>query len=379
MTLKKGKTVMLLVGEASGDFHGANLVKAIRELDGTLSFLGTGGKALKKEGVETFFDIRSLSVMGLTEVVSKLHLVLKALHNAKRLLKERRPDLLILIDFPEFNLNVAKAAKKYGIPVLYYISPKVWAWRSNRVKIIQKRVDRMAIILPFEREFYSRHDIPVTYVGHPLMDVRLFQHAEKPDKKKKGETIIAVLPGSREKEILGLLPVMMASARLLSNKLNNLTFLISVAPSIDRCLVDDVVTPYRSELQFEVISDSVYDIFSVADFAMAASGTVNLEAAIAGIPMVVLYKMSALSYFLAEHLVKLEHASLVNLIAGKEVVPELLQKEANPEKIADTVHRILTDDNILDQMKKELAHVKSVLGGPGASHRVARIALEMMA
>ena len=380
MNEQKNRTsIMILAGEASGDLHGANLVKAIRKLDDTITFLGTGGELLRQEGVELFFDIKSLSVMGLTEVIARLHVILRALNEAKRLLKNRRPNLLVLIDFPEFNLMVAKEAKKLGIPVLYYISPKVWAWRSGRVKTIKKRVDRMAIILPFESQFYRLHDVAVTYVGHPLMDTDIGQASQKPDYREKKEWTIALLPGSREKEVAGLLPEMMAAAQLLSSEIDNLKFLVSVAPSIDSPMIDDIVSSYRKRVDFDITTDNVSHIFKIADFAMAASGTVTLEAAIAGLPMVVLYKMSAMSYFFAKRLVKLEFACLVNLIAGKEVVPELLQDEANPKNISSTIKGLLLDENLMDDMREGLIKVKRALGGPGASDRVAEIALEMMA
>ena len=368
---------MILTGEASGDLHGANLVKAIRKIDSHISFFGTGGKALKKEGSELFLDIKSLSVMGLTEVLAKMHLILKALRESKQILKERRPNLLILIDFPEFNLTVAKTAKRLGIPVLYYISPKVWAWRSGRIKTIKARVDRMVIILPFEEEFYRNENIPYTYVGHPLMDTKLSEYPY-PSIDEKEDKIIGILPGSREKEVLRILPEIMETAKLLSKEQKDLKFLVSVAPSLDISLIHHIVDPYRSEINLGITTDSVYDIFKILDFAIAASGTVTLEAAIAGIPMVVLYKMSSMSYFFARRLVKLKYASLVNLIAGREVVPELLQNDANPKNIAVTINRLLKDETALDQMKNELIKVRTSLGEPGASTRVAKIALEMM-
>ncbi len=373
-----GKTVMILTGEASGDLHGAGLVRAIREMDQRISFIGAGGAFLRKEGCQLFLDIRELSVMGFTEVLGKLPSVLKALKTAKGILRNRRPNLLILIDFPGFNLHVAKTAHRLGIPVLYYISPKVWAWRPGRIRTLKKRVDRMAVIFPFEEAFYRDHRMAVSYVGHPLLDGPLRGLSNDSGNIGKTGKTIALLPGSREKEILMLLPVMMEAAKILRCEKPDLKFRISVAPSLDKGLVEHIVGPYRSTLDFDLVPEGVYEIFKTADFVVAASGTVTLEAAIAGIPMVVLYKMSRLSYFLAKHLVKVKFASPVNLIAGKDVVPELLQDSAEPRNIAGTVLDILSNDARYGLMRKELDGVRRLLGEPGASGRVARIALEMM-
>jgi len=372
------KSVMIIAGEASGDLHGSNLVKAIRRRDNEIFFCGIGGAALEREGVDLFFNIRALSVMGITEVLSKLPAVYRALKEAKRRLKTLHPDLLILIDFPEFNLKVAKAAKKFGVPVLYYISPKVWAWRSGRVKKIKTLVNHMAIILPFEQDFYQNHDIPVTYVGHPLLDTVLADFPPRAKDDTFESSVIGLLPGSREKEIIRILPVMIDSAKILSTENGNLKFLISVAASIDQHLIEKIVNRYKESVNFDIVTGGVHEIFKETDFVVAASGTVVLEAAIAGVPMVVLYKMSAVSHWFAKAMVRLKHFSLVNLIAGKEVVPELLQNEVNPENIAHTVSTMLNDTDGLNRVKNELYEIKRLLGGAGASDRVAEIAMRMM-
>jgi lipid-A-disaccharide synthase len=370
--------LMIIAGEASGDLHGSNLVKAIRCLAAGISFFGIGGEMMRNQGVDIFFDVRGLSVMGATEVLAKLPAVFRALREVKRLLRTHRPDLLILIDFPEFNLKAAGYAKGLGIPVLYYISPKIWAWRSGRVKKIKALVDHMAVILPFERQFYQDRGIDVTYVGNPLMDIGLLDtsvHESAAGKKKK---TIGLLPGSREKEVAGILPVMIKAANLLSIQDKELTFLVSKAPGINRSLIETIVAPYPAPINVEITTGEIKDVFRQCDWVMAASGTVTLEAAIAGIPMIVLYKMSPVSYWLARKLVKLTHASLVNLIAGREVVPELLQQEATPENIVKTASCRINDPEARHRMEKELDEVRKMLGGPGASDRVARIALEMM-
>ena len=372
------RQIMIIAGEASGDLHGSNLVKAIRRLDAGISFFGIGGEKLKHQGVDLFFDIKSLSVMGATEVLGKLPVIFRALYRVKNLLQEHRPDLVILIDFPGFNLKVSGYAKALGIPVLYYISPKVWAWRSGRVKKIKARVDRLAVILPFEQQFYQKYGIDATYVGNPLMDTDLFDicvNEPTPGKKKK---TIGLLPGSREKEVAGILPVMIKTADLLSSQDKDMEFWVSTAPGIDRSLIETIVAPYLAKINVHIATGEVKEIFMRCDWVMAASGTVTLEAAIAGIPMIVLYKMSSVSYWLAQKLVKLPHACLVNLIAGHEVVPELLQEEATPENIVETARQRIDDPAARRHIVQALNAVRKMLGGPGASDRVAHIALEMM-
>ncbi len=371
----KQKCVMMIAGEASGDLHGASLVKAMRLKDPSLFFCGIGGDGLKSEGVKLFFNISDLSVMGITEVISKLPVIRRALGAAKTLLKDLRPDLLILIDFADFNLRVAATAKKYKIPVLYYIPPKVWAWRAGRVNIIKERVDQLAVILPFEADFFKRHGISATYTGNPLMDdiPGLPNHITS-----EGSPVIGLLPGSRKKEITRLLPVLLNAGRLIHREITDVRFMVSLAPSVDRNLVEGFLAPHKETGLFELVDGGVGKIFSRASFLVAASGTVTLEAALAGIPMVIIYKASALSHWIARRFVKVKYGGLANLIAGEEIVPELLQKDANPGRIARTVCDLLADPGKLEQMKQDFLGVREKLGGPGASMRVADMAIKMM-
>lgn len=383
------KCVMIIAGEASGDLHGAMLVRAMHERNNALFFCGIGGQALKNAGVRIVIDASELAVVGITEAVSKIPNILKGMAVAKNLLKSLGPDLLILIDFPDFNLHIAATAKKLKIPVLYYISPQIWAWRSGRVKKIGKLVNHMAVILPFEEEFYRQHEIPATFVGHPLLDKNL---PETINVRKNGdvqknrgepardmkENSIGLLPGSRDREVSRHLPLMIEAARILSSKIRDIKFIVSLAPSVGKKYVEDIIKKCANTEAFELTADPVEKIFERCRLVIAASGTVTLEAAIFGTPMVIIYKVSSVSYWLGRALIKVKHIGLANLIAGKEIVPELVQKAASPENIAETVSKMLGDVSGIESLRKELLGLRDALGGPGASNRVADIALNML-
>lgn len=371
------KSVMIIAGEPSGDIHGSRLVMAMQKRNSGLFFYGIGGRALRDAGVKIFVDAEELSVVGITEVFSKLRGILKGISIAKRSLKKMRPDLLILIDFPDFNLHVAVTAKKLKIPVLYYISPQVWAWRPGRVNKIGKLVDHMAVILPFEQQFYSKHNIPVTFVGHPLLDNK---HATDKicNEMISDELVIGLLPGSRDREIARHLPVMLKAAGLISKPAGKIKFIISLASSVEREHIEDIVKNYKVIIDFDIVADSVDKVFRQCKLVIAASGTVTLEAAISGAPMLIIYKVSPISYWLGKIMIRVNNIGLVNLIAGKEIVPELVQSKASPENIADTVLNMLNDASGLERLRNELSGVRESLGGPGASERVAEIALSML-
>jgi lipid-A-disaccharide synthase len=376
--ISKQKSVMIIAGEASGDLHGSKLVRAMQKKNNALFFCGIGGKALKDAGVEILVDASELAVVGITEAISKMSNLLKGMAVAKKTLKKLRPQLLILIDFPDFNLHLAGTAKKLGIPILYYISPQIWAWRSARVKKIGALVDHVAVILPFEKDFYKKHEIPVTFVGHPLLDDR----PPLPERLLKTPleeiSVIGLLPGSRDREIARHLPVMLESAEILLRRNKNFQFVISLAPGVERKYVEDITKKYRAADGFEIVAEGVEKIFKRSGFVIASSGTVTLESAISGTPMVIIYKMSPLSYWLGKALVRVKHVGLVNLISGKALVPELLQNDASPGKIADTVFEMLSDVSGLERLRRELLAIKDELGGPGASERVADIAVNML-
>ena len=369
---------MIIAGEASGDMHGAKLAQAIKNLSRDAFLFGVGGKAMQKEGVRLVVDAGTISVVGITEVLSKLPTIYRAMTTVKKALSRLNPDLLILIDFPDFNFHVAAAAKKLGIPVLYYISPQIWAWRQSRVHKIKRLVDHMAVILPFEAAFYRKHHVPVTFVGHPLLDSILPMVDRQASTTQTKIPVIGLVPGSREKEVSTLLPVMLEAAKLIRRQLPAVRFVVSCSESIKEDLVMDLVRQHASRLEIETIKGSVVDVFRQSQMIVAASGTVTLEAALYGIPMVIVYKVSPLSYWLGKRLIKVKHIGIVNLIVQKELLPELIQDKASPQTIAETVTTMLNDQERLRQIQKELVGIRDHLGGAGASDRVARIALSLI-
>jgi lipid-A-disaccharide synthase len=304
--------------------------------------------------------------------------LLRAASRLKSLLSGLKPDLLILIDFPDFNLHLAGYAKKIGIPVLYYISPQVWAWRSGRIAKIKRRVDHMAVILPFERQIYEKHAIPVTYVGHPLMDAMALRAGPvKPLRADRAEVTVCLLPGSRHGEVVRLLPEMLGATARIRRRLPGCRFLLSCAPTIERRLLEGVMNDLPSA-GVEIVTEPVERLFERCHLSIVASGTASLEAAIYGIPSIIVYSTSALNYTMARLLLKVSHIGLANLIAQKRVFPELIQHEARAEKIADTACGLLSDPAAYEGMQEALEEVRRRLGSGGASDKVAEIAGSLM-
>jgi lipid-A-disaccharide synthase len=370
--------VAIIAGEASGDQHGAKLVRAMQEKKPELAFCGIGGPALKAAGVRIVVDAADLAVVGITEVFSRLPDILKGMGTMKKLLRKLKPDLLILIDFPDFNLHIASRAKRLGIPVLYYISPQIWAWRRGRGKRIRKLVDQMAVILPFEAEFYGEFDVPVTFVGHPLLDDDLPAVDRALQNGLQKPPVIGLVPGSRETEITRLLPIMMEAGDILKQQLKDATFIISRADSVEKQLIEAATDRHPDWQDTEIISDGVETVFQRSDAIIAASGTVTLQAAIHGTPMVIIYKVSPVSAWLGRLFIQVNHVGLVNLVAGRELAPELLQDDATGENIARAMLDMLEDEDELNALRRELISLRDVLGGSGASERVADLALGMI-
>lgn len=375
---------MMIAGEPSGDLHGSNLIKALDKTGLSLRYSGIGGNMMQAEGMTLFFHIKQLSVMGVVEVLAQIRTIKKAFTIYRNALLHDPPDLLLLIDYPGFNLKAAAFAKKCSIPVLYYITPKVWAWNKSRLDKIKKNVDHAAVIFPFEEKIFKGKNIPVTFVGHPLLDV--YNHdvaiptensSHASSQKKTSPLVIGLLPGSRESEVSALLEILVQSARIIYKHYSDIKFLLSAASSINKNKIAAVLGKYNQDNIFSVVYGSPVHLFKNSDLLIAASGTVTLEAALWGVPMIIVYKMSSLSFFMAKIFVKLKHVGLPNLIAGEEVVPELLQNDATPQKIAQKALRMI-NSNDLYLMRKRLSMLRTLLGGSGASKRTASIVRTML-
>jgi lipid-A-disaccharide synthase len=379
-----GHEVMIVAGEASGDMHGANLVRAMRQRAPHLRFCGMGGTELAQAGVELLCDAAKLAVVGAVEVLSHLGDILSARRVLIERLRNHRPALLILIDYPDFNLLLARKAKQIGIPVFYYISPQVWAWRSGRVRTIKRLIDRVAVILPFEQAFYARHGMHVDFVGHPLMDS--VRPGLSPDQFKAQHNIdparpvIGLLPGSRRKEVAALLPDFLAAAGLIAASHPQATFLLPQAPTVTLALLEEHgLAAWQQQLDIRVITDDRYSMMAACDAAVAASGTVILELAILGTPTVATYRTSPHTYWLGRLLIRnLRYFTLVNLIGERAILPELLQDAVTPERMAQEVTTLLNDRQARAEMLAGMAEVRQRLGGAGASDRAAAIALSLL-
>jgi lipid-A-disaccharide synthase len=378
----KLRHILILTGEPSGDFHAGHLVKEIRQMDNHIYFSGIGGTHLENQGVDLFYPIAKLSAMGITEVLMQFRQIKNAFDLFKEKLKVKPPDLIILVDYPGFNLKAAQFAKDhYPIKVLYYITPKVWAWKKSRLKKIKKYVDHAALIFPFEEKIFKRAGIPSTYVGNPLVDVypengspTLF-HTDPLRLQNKDRLVIGLLPGSRKAEIKTLFEIMIQAALLVHQIKPNVFFIVSQADSILRESLVSILKKYDHTQLFQIDSGPVKDILCKSDLVMAASGTVTLEAGLCGVPTLIIYKMSAVSYRIAKLLVKIKYAGLANLIVNAEVMPELLQKDATPEKISrKTLYMLDHLANFQDMLKP----VRKLLGNKGASKRTAKIAINLL-
>jgi lipid-A-disaccharide synthase len=378
--LSSKKSVMIVAGEASGDMYGAQLVYAMRDLDPHTTFYGIGGPKMELAGVRVLHDASLLSVVGFAEILPRIRYIFRVLKELKQLLKRSPPDLLVLIDYPGFNLNLAKRAHALDIPVLYYIPPQLWAWRERRVKKIAQRVNRVAVILPFEGEFYQKRGLEVDYVGHPLLDLPPGRSNEEIRQalsiSPELDPILALLPGSRAEEINRLMPAMVDAAEIISRSYPGLCCVLPLASTVS----EDLVNSYLKDttIDIRVAGFDSKELLSIADLAFIASGTATLEAAITETPMVITYKVSPFSYILGRYLAKVSFIGLVNLVAGRAIAPELIQGNATASRLAEEGLTLLEDERARGKMIRDLQLVKERLGRGGASREAASIAKDMM-
>ena len=395
---RKPPRILVVAGEASGDDHAARLVAAIREFCAPAEFLGVGGEAMAAEGVRILTPAAALAVVGLMEVVGHLPAIWQALRGLGRVLKTSPPDLAILVDFPDFNFWVARLAKYYRVPVLYYISPQVWAWRTYRVRTLARLTDRLVVIFPFEADFYRVQGVAVSYVGHPfretlppLTDRRTFllEHNLDPE-----ALTIALLPGSRAGEIERHLPIILKAAQLIRQAIPQTQFILPLASTAPAELVERIVAEFWINLKGEglsaprpltqmgpplkVITGQAYQALGAAHVAVVASGTATVEAALAAVPTVIVYRVSPLTFAVGRRLVRVEHVGMANLLAGERMFPELIQDDFTPARLAHEVLSLIQDPERIKAVRRGLTTVIRRLGGPGASSRAARVAVELI-
>jgi len=374
---EKNKKIMIVCGESSGDLHGSYLVKELLKLEPNADIYGIGGKKMISQGFSAFLKSEDLAFMGITDVLKNLGTISSAKKTAEFILKNKKPDLLILIDYPGFNLKLAEYAKKLKIKVLYYISPKIWAWNMKRIYKLKAFTDHTALIFPFEKEIYDNYEVPATFVGNPLLDYNIPQRKKNTFPQIQKAPVIGLLPGSRSDEILRLLPVLLQTAFDASNDFNEPEFIVSFACKSQKEFFYKEIDKYKDFINIKIETESVYNIFEKVDFLIAASGTVTLEAAIAEIPMIIVYKVSPVTYHAGKFAVKTPFIGLASIIAGREVVPELVQNDAEPENIRNYLLYYLKDEDIYNKTVKDLKEVKSALGSKGVCKRTAGLAIDM--
>ncbi len=362
--------VMIIAGEVSGDLHGAGVVKELIRRFPTIDVFGIGGEKMKAEGMQLIYHISNFSFMGFVEVVKHLSFIREVEHELDRLLVLRRPEVLVLIDYPGFNLRFAKRAKARGIKVLYYISPQVWAWHKSRLKQMKTLVDRMKVVFPFEVDLYRKEGIEVEFVGHPLAEsigseTTRNEFVELHGLDAAGK-ILALLPGSRKQEIEMIFPAMVDTAMRLQQG-RSLNVVVGIAPNLDPALLQGMVP---SDASFTFVQNVTYDLMKNADAAIVTSGTATLETGWFGTPMAVVYKTSPVTYFLGRMLVNVTNIGLVNIVAGEEVVPEFIQNRMTPSNLVGAVGRMLDDNAYAGEMRRKLAVIKTRLGSSGAAGRV---------
>lgn len=366
------KNILIVCGEPSGDLNAANLVSAVRQIAPQIKFSGVGGELLRRAGVNICRGIKDLAVLGLFDALKKLPSFFALKDFLLKKIEDEKPDALILVDFSGFNLRLAKAVNN-RLPVIYYTSPQVWASRRGRLSTIKKYISRMLVFFKFEQEFYKKHGIAVDFVGHPLLDI-----PEPPltAKSETAKTAIALLPGSRKAEVKNILPVMLGAAEIIRRHLpGGAQFIIAKSPQVEMSIYNRITAKFK-EIEPEFMEGKTYECLRAADFALVASGTATLEAAIMQKPFLVIYRLGLLNYLLYLPQVRVPYIGMANIVAGKKAVPEFIQYAATPAGIASETLSILQDPNRLGQMKNDLAKVKSALGEPGAASRAAKIILD---
>lgn len=378
-TPKQREEILIVAGEVSGDILGGMLIKEINHQKPHIHFYGIGGDRMIQAGMEVIYHVKEMSFLGFFEVIRYLPFIRKVFYTLIHLLKERKPRLVILVDYPGFNLRLAKKVKKAGFCVIYYVSPQVWAWGKNRINKIVKWVDRMLVIFPFEEELYRCRGLDTYFVGHPLKDIVYVTYSKSEFFQKwrlnKENLTIGILPGSRRQEIVRLLPEMLRAVHILKMENSHIQAVVGIAPHLERTVYESCISEYGGCF---LVEGYTYEVMAHSDVVIVASGTATLETAILATPMVVVYKVSPLSYILGRILIKIKHIAMANIVAGRRIVPELLQKDANAVRIANEVSQILYDQRYQMSMRRNLDKVSKSLGKRGGSIRAASLIIEFI-
>ncbi|PWU25670.1 MAG: lipid-A-disaccharide synthase [Candidatus Rokuibacteriota bacterium] len=376
-------SIMLSAGEASGDLHGATLCRALGELHPGVRLLGMGGPRMAAAGVTVIADPTGHAVVGTSEALGRIPALYRVYRRLVRCMSEERPRALVVIDLPDFNLRLARRARRAGVPVVYFIPPQLWAWRGGRIRQVARRIDRVLAVLPFEAKLYEHARVPVQFVGHPLLDVLPLDLGRDEARRRlrldPGATAVGLLPGSRREEVARLLPPMLSAARQLRSAGAAEHFLLGLAPTIDRRGVDRIIGETAKEAlpSVRVLDGQTYEVMAGADVIVTASGTATLETALLGTPMVVCYRVSRVTEIIVRLLVRVDWCSLPNLVAGRAIVPEILQDDVTGERLAAETWKLLNDPVASTAQRAAFKDLRARLGEPGVARRAARAVLEV--
>jgi lipid-A-disaccharide synthase len=373
--MRSDPLVLISCGEASGDLYAGALVEALRAIEPRVQAIGFGGERLRAAGAELVGDFRGFSVTGLTEALAVLPKSYRMLRTIEAAARERRPDVFVAVDFPDFNFRLLPVMRRLGIPVVYYVSPQVWAWRAGRVETLRRFVQRMLVLFPFEKTFYDREGVNAELVGHPLVDIAVATRPRAAFLAAMGLSadapVVALLPGSRPNEITRLLPELAQAATIIRREVPAAQFLVARAPGLEDALFEPIGALRRDGLPLAMATGETDNVLAASDVVLTASGTATIQAALHGRPMVILYKLSPLTYALGRRFVRVSSYGMVNLVAGRPIVPELIQSDCTAERIAREAVSLLTDRGRADAMRRDVAGVRDALGAPGASRRAA--------
>jgi len=368
--------ILVVAGEPSGDVHGANLLRELKRMGLDFCAFGIGGDSLRSSGMELISHFGDLSVVGFWEVMRRLPALRRAMRDLFRAMVSRRPDIVVLIDYPGFNLRFARLARQRGYKTLYYITPQIWAWGGWRIRTMYRFVDKLVVVLPFEKRFYENLGLDVSFVGHPVLDLveRRLSREEFCARLglNPGAPIIGLLPGSRADEVKRILPTLLLSVRAFDDA----QCVLALSSNLDRSIVEEAVERLLSRVR--IVTGMTYEAMGCSDLLLVASGTATLEAAVLSTPMIIVYRVSLLSWIIAKFLVKTAHIGLVNLVAGRGVVPEFIQFRATPRRLSSAIGELLEDRARRESMAFELKRVRELLGERGATERAARIVVEML-